>query len=56
MQKTHDIRIQRALDKGFDGDTGGGPRAGLGYSVHDCDSIAVNATGSRVSYTLTIEI
>jgi hypothetical protein len=56
MQKTHDIRIQRALDKGFDGGTGLAPGRGLGFSVHDCDSIAAYATGSRVSYTLTIEI
>ncbi len=56
MQKTHDIRKKRPVNKRLDGGTGVPASAGLGFSAHDRDSIAAYATASKVSYTLTIEI
>ncbi len=56
MQKSHDIRIKRPINKRLDGGAGVPARAGLRCSTHDRDSIAGYATGSKVSYTLTMEI
>jgi hypothetical protein len=66
MQESHNIRIARSIHKRlgpvrFDskrpnGGTGVPARAGLGFSLHACDFIPAYATGSSVSYTLTIEI